>query len=195
MTNQDEIARLIEDLGKAAERATPGDWYQAGLPWFHIGSGVLAGSPDPHVGYVIIDTEPWAGERDEYLDNGGSVKLADPDDDAAYIVAAQPRNIRTLLSALATLTAERDAAEARAMAAEEELAEHREMLAHNATSFARAQDSLAEARAVIEPFGKYGSGLFGLDEDTYLRRDNGTSPITIGDFRHAAAFIEKEKKG
>jgi F0F1-type ATP synthase delta subunit len=94
-------AEEIEKLSAAIEKATPGDWYQSGQPWFRTGSGVLAGSPDPHVGYMILDADQWDGERAEYIENGGGVKIADADDDAAYVVAWQPKKARRLLSALA----------------------------------------------------------------------------------------------
>jgi hypothetical protein len=100
----------VEALARAA---TPGPWYQAGLPWYQVGSGVLAGSPDPHVGYLIVDCEEFEGERAEYLENKGDVKLADADDDAAFIAAANPafvisliEHARSLQSALAEKTAE-----------------------------------------------------------------------------------------
>lgn len=87
----------MSTLRELAERATPGPWYQCGSPWFQVASGVLAGSPDPHAGFLIIDTEQWEGERDEYVQNGGNVALASPDNDAAYIAAVSPDRILKLL--------------------------------------------------------------------------------------------------
>jgi hypothetical protein len=108
-TDKELAGRLRELMAKA----TPGPWYQAGQPWFRTGSGVLAGSPDPHVGFLIIDTESWDGERGEYLDNGGALPLADPDDDAAYIAAVDPQTVAGLLDAIDRLTTESDALRAR----------------------------------------------------------------------------------
>lgn len=76
---------LIEAHG----RATPGPWYTCGLPWFQTGSGVLAGSPDPHVGALIVDCESWDGEREEMIADHPHIKIASPDDDAAFIAIAR----------------------------------------------------------------------------------------------------------
>lgn len=88
----------LDALAELAERATPGPWYTAGPPWFQTGSGVLAGSPDPHAGYLIVDTEMWAGERDEYVENNpNGVPLADADADAAFVAAANPGTVLALI--------------------------------------------------------------------------------------------------
>jgi hypothetical protein len=76
----DELRRLSDD-------ATPGRAYTCGAPWFAPGtSGVLVGSPDPHAGYLIADTEVWEGEREEARENGYP-SLADGDADAEFIAA------------------------------------------------------------------------------------------------------------
>jgi len=92
-----------EALRRVAEAATPGPWFQSGSPWFSTGSVVLAGSPDPHVGLVVTDTEPWEGARAEAQEDNPGIALADPDDDAAFIATFDPPTVLALLD-------ERDAA-------------------------------------------------------------------------------------
>ena len=119
----------LRELLAKAEKATPGPWYTCGLPWFQTGSGVLAGSPDPHVGFLIADTEMWDGEREEYLANQPAVEdLADPDDDAAYIAAANPATITALITETLSLRA-------RLAQAEEALAGEREECAKVADAY------------------------------------------------------------
>lgn len=81
----DDAAEMLK-LRELSEKATPGEAFTAGLPWFADASGVLVGSPDPHAGYMIADCENWIGERDEAREDGKEW-LADPDDDAAFIAA------------------------------------------------------------------------------------------------------------
>ena len=76
----------LEELRRLSEAATQGTAYTCGPPWFQSGSGVMIRSPDPHIGYMIADTE-WDGERDEEQDNGKDW-LADGGDDAAFLAAA-----------------------------------------------------------------------------------------------------------
>ena len=102
-----------QELEKLAKAATPGPWFQCGSPWFSDGSGVLAGSPDPHVGVLIVDTENWTGAREEAAD-GYAGQLADPDADAAFIAAANPAAILSLLSDLRAAREQAKAAEGRA---------------------------------------------------------------------------------
>lgn len=75
----------IAELRRLLTMATPGPWYLTGAPWFTSVYGVLAGSPDGNVGYLIADCDDWGGPRDEY---DGPAKLADKAADAALIVAA-----------------------------------------------------------------------------------------------------------
>lgn len=74
------------ELVALSEKATPGEAYTCGLPWFQSASGVMVGSPDPHAGYMIADTEVWDGEREEARENGRPA-LADGEDDAAFLAA------------------------------------------------------------------------------------------------------------
>lgn len=90
----------LDVLEKVAREATPGHWHQAGLPWFQTGAGVLAGSPDPHIGYMIADTEPWDGDREEYAENGGQLNIASADADAAHIATFDPPTVLKLISTL-----------------------------------------------------------------------------------------------
>src|SRR4051812_18680929 len=54
-----------EDLRKASEAATHGTAYTCGLPWYQNASGVMVGSPDPHSGFMIADTDPPWDALDE----------------------------------------------------------------------------------------------------------------------------------
>lgn len=98
----DQLA-LIADMEAKARAATPGPWYVTGSPWFENASGVLAGSEDPHAGYMIADCEQFPGERSEYE---GHLKLADADDDAAHIASSDPINVLTLITIIREQEAE-----------------------------------------------------------------------------------------
>ena len=82
-------------LRKLAEEATPGPWYQVGLPWNQNGDFVCAGSEDPHIGKYVADTEDFDGEVENSFENAG------------YIAAANPQAIISLLDYIETL--EKDA--------------------------------------------------------------------------------------
>ena len=84
----------LDELERLAKAATPGPWFQTGAPWFRDGSGVLAGSPDGNVAYLIADTDDFGLPRDEYE----GFPLGDKEDDAAYIASANPATILRLLS-------------------------------------------------------------------------------------------------
>lgn len=83
-------------LREIAEKATTGPWFQSGMPWYSSRSAILAGSPDPHVGRIIADTETWEGEWDELIENG--VQLATADDDARHIATFDPPTVLALLA-------------------------------------------------------------------------------------------------
>lgn len=111
MTETVDEARLREIVA-LAEKATPGPWYEAGLPWFQNGYGVLAGSPDPHAGYLIVDTEVFEGDRGEYCENNPKgVQLAGPDADASYLAACDPQTITSMATELLDLRASLKAVE------------------------------------------------------------------------------------
>lgn len=97
----------LDALERAAQAATPGPWYQSGSPWFSTGSLVLSGSPDRHAGYMIVDTDPL-----DYREDIPDGEVADPDDDAAYIAAANPAAIRSLIARLREAERQRDEARA-----------------------------------------------------------------------------------
>lgn len=84
----------LDELERLAKAATPGPWFQTGAPWFRDGSGVLAGSPDGNVAYLIADTDDFGLPRDEYE----GFPLGGKEDDAAYIASANPATILRLLS-------------------------------------------------------------------------------------------------
>jgi len=92
------LPAIPEELRELSAKATKGTWYQSGSPWFQSGSVILAGSPDPHVGATVADTEAWDSARDEHNENDPATPLADADDDAAFIVASV-NFIRSLIAA------------------------------------------------------------------------------------------------
>lgn len=60
-------------------------WYLSGDPWFrweHVGTVILAGSPDPHAGTVVADLLGY----DEYEDESSDRKLEQTRAIAAHIV-------------------------------------------------------------------------------------------------------------
>lgn len=83
----------VREILALAEKATPGPWHQTGAPWFRDGTGVLAGSPDGNVAFLIADTDDFALPRDEYE----GFPLGDKEDDAAFIAAANPATIKAIL--------------------------------------------------------------------------------------------------
>lgn len=106
MTAQTEaraVDVLAEEMRAGLEGVTPGPWYQTGAPWFRSGDGVLAGSPDGNIAYIIADCDNFAAPRDEY---DGPFPLGDQERDAAHIARCSPENIRALLDDRATLTQE-----------------------------------------------------------------------------------------
>ena len=120
-----EVAGLVEELRAGLEGVTPGPWYQTGAPWFRSGDGVLAGSPDGNVAFLIADLEDFAVSREEYE---GPFPLGDAEKDAAHIARCSPDNIAKLLGHIEALTAELAGVNARAERAESELAVIREAL-------------------------------------------------------------------
>jgi hypothetical protein len=76
-------------LRELVARMTPGPWYLTGPPWFQSADGVIAGSPDGNIGFIIADCDDWGVSREEYTENGdGPFKLGDKEDDALGIVIA-----------------------------------------------------------------------------------------------------------
>lgn len=78
-----------------AEAATPGPWFVTGDPWFRSSDGVLAGSPDGNVAFVIIDCEAIGAQRDEYE---GPFKLSTAEADAAYVATMDPPTTLALVA-------------------------------------------------------------------------------------------------
>jgi hypothetical protein len=93
-----DVAREIARLRELSERASLGRAYLCGSPWFQDASGVMVGSPDPHAGYMIADTEAWSGEREEAAQDRPELSLASGEDDAAFLAACW-NFVRTLLAA------------------------------------------------------------------------------------------------
>lgn len=102
MTGKETLRQIIEGL----EGVTPGPWYQTGTPWFNDGTGVLAGSPDGNIAFVIADTDDWSMPRDEYE----GFPLGDKEADAEHIARCHPDAMRAIAEYVAELEAERDEA-------------------------------------------------------------------------------------
>lgn len=92
MTDPISNERLAEILA-GLEGVTPGPWFQTGAPWFRSGDGVLAGSPDGNIAFLIADTDDFAGGREEYQ----GFPLGDKERDAAHISRCDPDTIRSLI--------------------------------------------------------------------------------------------------
>lgn len=83
----------IDEMLAGLEGVTPGPYFQTGAPWFRDGTGVLAGSPDGNIGYLIADTDDGFAPRDEYE----RFPLGDKEKDAAHFTRCDPETIRALL--------------------------------------------------------------------------------------------------
>jgi len=84
----------LQKMRAACEGVTPGPWYTTGSPWFHSGDGVLAGSPDGNIAYLIADCDDGFNPRDEYT---GPFEIGDKDADAAHIANCDPQTIASLI--------------------------------------------------------------------------------------------------
>lgn len=98
MTGKETLRQIIEGL----EGVTPGPWYQTGTPWFNDGTGVLAGSPDGNIAFVIADTDDWSMPRDEYE----GFPLGDKEADAEHIARCHPDAMRAIAEYVAALEAD-----------------------------------------------------------------------------------------
>lgn len=67
----------IEEIAAGCEGVTPGPYFTTGAPWFRSEDGVLAGSPDGNIGYLIADCDDGMNPRDEYTEGGGPFPLGD----------------------------------------------------------------------------------------------------------------------
>jgi hypothetical protein len=84
---------LIDAMLAGLDGVTPGPYFQTGAPWFCDGTGVLAGSPDGNIAYIIADTDDGFNPRDEYE----GFALGDKEKDAAHFARCSPETIRALL--------------------------------------------------------------------------------------------------
>jgi len=62
----------VKAIRERVDRATPGPWYTVKKPWIpdNIGTYVVAGNPDPHIGKPVMDCimiDEWPAEQ-EYPD-------------------------------------------------------------------------------------------------------------------------------
>ena len=76
----DAVAKAIDRLRAASLNASEGIAYTCGAPWFRNASGVLIGSPDPHAGQLIADTDMSVYEADDHSeadDDGNALFLAE----------------------------------------------------------------------------------------------------------------------
>jgi len=94
--------RLTEMLA-GLEGVTPGPWYTTGSPWFSGNDGVLAGSPDGNIAYLIADCDDSMNPRTEYVEGHGPFPLGDKDADAAHIARCDPDTIRSIITELQSL--------------------------------------------------------------------------------------------
>lgn len=90
MIDEQKLRELIAE-------ATPGPWFVVGQPWNPKADFIVAGSPDPHMGRYVADTEDFDGEGQNVQEN------------AAWIAAANPATISALLDELQSLRSERTA--------------------------------------------------------------------------------------
>jgi hypothetical protein len=175
MTAQTEaraVDVLAEEMRAGLEGVTPGPWYQTGAPWFRSGDGVLAGSPDGNIAYIIADCDNFAAPRDEY---DGPFPLGDQERDAAHIARCSPENIRALLDDRATLTQENAELRAELSALKKQVEELTKALNRKvdekcaavqartraeaeAAALRKALKEIAEGRGVCEKCGTLASG-------------------------------------
>lgn len=127
-----ELRRALNDLSKVQQ------WYVVGAPWGR-GDFILAGSPDPHRGRYVADTESIDGDGVDVLEN------------AAYIAAANPMTVRKLL---AELDAARAAAEK--LRADQMTEQHRMADSQPASVLDMAVMQLAESVGLIGPASRVG---------------------------------------
>lgn len=82
----------INEMLAGCEGVTEGPWYECDGPWFRYGqTGVLAGSPDPHVCKWIADTD-----MDETANEDDPIPSDVRHANAAHIARCDPSTIRQL---------------------------------------------------------------------------------------------------
>jgi len=91
---------LLAEMLAGLEGVTPGPWYTTGAPWFSGNDGVLAGSPDGNIAYLIADCDDGMNPRNEYVEGHGPFPLGDKDADAAHIARCDPDTIRAIITEL-----------------------------------------------------------------------------------------------
>lgn len=91
---------LLAEMLAGLEGVTPGPWYTTGAPWFSGNDGVLAGSPDGNIAYLIADCDDGMNPRNEYVEGHGPFPLGDKNADAAHIARCDPDTIRAILTEL-----------------------------------------------------------------------------------------------
>lgn len=88
---------VLDEIEAGLEGVTPGPWFTTGSPWFVSQDGVLAGSPDGNISFLIADCEDTFSSREEYE---GPFPIGDKDADAAHIARLDPDTIRALITEL-----------------------------------------------------------------------------------------------
>lgn len=159
-----DIDSLIAEIRAGLEGVTPGPWFQTGSPWFKSGDGVLAGSPDGNIAFIIADCDTFSMSREEYT---GPFPIGDAERDAAHIARCSPNNIAALLARLEAAEARADKAEAERDAAKRwyvDAIEQRDKYAKLWDTAARRVEKL-EARLEIDHVFVLGEG------DELVRRD------------------------
>lgn len=87
----------LREILAGCEGVTPGPWYTTRSPWFRSDDGVLCGSPDGNIAYMIADCDDGFNPRDEYT---GPFELGNKDADAAHIARLDPQTVASIITEL-----------------------------------------------------------------------------------------------
>ena len=75
------------ELVEASHRASAGDAFTSGQPWFRSEDIILTGSPDRHAGHIVADFD-LGGNREDDIPSDDGCGLSDPKDDARFAAMA-----------------------------------------------------------------------------------------------------------
>jgi hypothetical protein len=94
----------LDAIRERAGKATPGPWFTVDSVWLprRMGTYVIAGHHDPHVGKAVldcVDIDEWVGPGPDYSQSDADMEFA----------AHARQDIPRLLAALEAVTRERDA--------------------------------------------------------------------------------------
>ena len=71
------------ELVEASRRASAGDGFTSGEPWFRSEDLLLTGSPDMHAGHIVADFD-LMGDRAEDIPSEDGCGLSEARDDARF---------------------------------------------------------------------------------------------------------------